>query len=398
MHGNQLKGINKMKVIDTIEQHKHIVFCMEHYNPLGIVRSLGESGIFPDIIVLRSSRKLTSKSKYIRQCYFVDSIEAGYNYLLEKYGQEQLKPFIYTADDQITNFLDSKYEELKDRFYFYNAGQSGRVAEFQNKDRILQIAHKHGLQYLKTFAVNVGDIPEGLEYPIITKAIISTIDNWKGDMFICHDESELREAYKHIRSPRVLLQKYIQKKNELCLEGVSVNRGRNVLISIASHYNYLLKDSYSPFMTVQSLHNKAVEDSLRLMFKEIGFEGIFEVEFLVDKDDQLYFLEINFRNSTWSYASTIAGMPLPVIWAKGMLEPTLLLGSYREIREPFWAMVEFDDFVKRVKKHKVTFWKWFSDLKQCKCRYYWGRADSRPFFSMLENIISAKVNRIINHK
>lgn len=387
-----------MKTIDTIEQHKHIVFCMEHYNPLGIVRSLGESGIFPDIIVLRSPRKLTSKSKYIRQCYFVDSIEAGYNYLVEKYGREELKPFVYTSDDQITNFLDSKYEEIKDKFYFYNAGQSGRVAEFQNKDRILQIAHKHGLQYLKTFAVNVGDIPEGLEYPIITKAIISTIDNWKGDMFICHDESELREAYKHIRSPRVLLQKYIQKKNELCLEGTSVNHGKNILISIASHYNYLLKDSYSPFMTVQNLHNKKVEDSLKLMFSEIGFEGIFEVEFLVDKDDQLYFLEINFRNSTWSYASTIAGMPLPVIWAKGMLEPSSLLRSYREIKEPFWAMVEFDDFVKRVKKHKVTLRKWFFDFKRCKCKYYWGRNDSSPFFSMFESILISKWHRIVNHK
>lgn len=398
MLGEQVKRLDKMKTTDTIEQHKHVVFCIEHYNPLGLVRSLGESGIYPDVIILQSSRKLTSQSKYVKHCHYVESIEAGYDYLLKNYGHEAKRSFVYTADDQITNFMDSKYEDLKNRFYFYNAGRSGRIAEFQNKDRILQIAHKYGLQYLKTFAVNVGEFPEGLEYPIITKAIISTIDNWKGDMFICHDESELREAYKHIRSPRVLLQKYIEKKNELCLEGVSVNCGRNVLISIASHYNYLLKDSYSPFMTVQNLHNQKVENSLKQMFNEIGFEGIFEVEFLVDKEGRLYFLEINFRNSTWSYASTIAGMPLPIIWAKGMLDPTILARSYREIKEPFWAMVEFDDFVKRVKRHQVTFGKWFSDFKRCKCKYYWGRNDPRPFFSMFESILASKWHRIIIHK
>ena len=31
----------------------------------------------------------------------------------------------------------------------------------------------------------------------------------------------------------------------------------------------------------------------REKFKEIGFEGIFEVEFLIDKNDNYYFLEIH---------------------------------------------------------------------------------------------------------
>lgn len=382
-----------MKNIDSVQDHKHIVFSMEHYNPLGVVRTLGENGVQPELIVIRSSRKLTSESKYAKICHFVGSIEEGYKYLLETYGHEDYKPFIYTADDQITNYLDSKFDELSGRFYFYNAGKAGRVAEFQNKDNILKLAQKHGLQYLKTFAVNVGEIPEGLEYPIITKAIISTIDNWKGDMIICRNEAELREAYKKIRSPRVLLQKYIEKKNELCLEGVSVNKGNNVLISIASSYNYLLEDSYSPYMTVENLHNESVERSLKNMLKEIQFEGIFEVEFLVDQDDQLYFLEINFRNSTWSYASTVAGMPLPVLWAKGMLDPSVMDSAYRTIDSPFTAMVEFDDFVKRVKRHKVTIWRWISDCKKCKCRYYLGRNDSKPFFSMLNSIVKSKFRK-----
>lgn len=48
------------------------------------------------------------------------------------------------------------------------------------------------------------------------------------------------------------------------------------------------------------------------MFSEIQFEGIFEVEFMVDADGKLCFLEINFRNSTWILASMKAGIPLPI--------------------------------------------------------------------------------------
>lgn len=83
-------------------------------------------------------------------------------------------------------------------------------------------------------------------------------------MIICHNENELIEAYKVIRSEKILLQKYIKKKNELCMEGCSVNRGKDVLISIASTYNYQLEDSYSPYMTVSNLENDDLKTKLKI--------------------------------------------------------------------------------------------------------------------------------------
>lgn len=374
----------------NINNYVHIVFAFEHYNPLGIVRSLGENGIIPKGIIIRSERKITSQSKYLNDVDFVSTIEEGYSLLLSKYGTLKQKAFVYTSDDKITNYLDANYLNLKDYFFFFNAGEPYRVAKFQNKDNIVQLAVKHGLNVLKTYAVDVGEIPEDLEYPIITKAIISTLDNWKGDMFICRNEEELREAYKVIRSERVLLQKYIVKKNELCMEGMSVDKGNKTLISIASRYNYQLEDSYSPYMTVDNLKDEELKIKLENMLREIQFEGIFEIEFLVDQDNELYFLEINFRNSTWSYASTVAGMPLPIIWAKGMLDPQTVDDGYKNIDVPFTAMVEFDDFRRRVKSNQIGLLQWLKELKNAKCKYYIGKKDIKPFFS----VIFAKFNRI----
>lgn len=370
-----------------------VVLGFEHYNPLGIVRSLGENGIRPDAIVVKDFRKITSKSKYINKLYFVESIDEGYNLLLEKYGNHTGKVFVYASDDQVTNYMDARYEDIKDRFIFYNAGANGRIAEFQNKNNILMLAAKHGLQYLKTYVVKKGEIPKDLEYPIITKAITSTFDNWKGDMIICNNEEELIAAYKVIRSEDLLIQKYIKKKNELCLEGFSVDKGNKMVITIASSYNYLLDDSYSPYMTCCSLDNPELEKKLAAMIADVGFEGIFEIEFLVDQDDELYFLEINFRNSTWSYASTVAGMPMPVLWAKGMLDVNSISDSFVEIKEPFTAMVEFDDHRYRVKTGMITNKEWLRDFKNSKCKYYCASKDYKPVVS----VVLSKIKRIVKH-
>ena len=161
----------------------YIVFGFEHYNPLGIVRSLGENGINSIGIIIRNERKITSKSKYLKKLYFVNSIEEGYKVLKNEFVSKN--NFVFTSDDQIENYLDEHFDELKDNFYFFNCGKKGGVAIYQNKYNILKMAEKHGIQYLKTWTVNKGDIPQDIEYPIITKAIISTIDNWKDDMIIC---------------------------------------------------------------------------------------------------------------------------------------------------------------------------------------------------------------------
>ena len=82
-----------MDSLQEIKSHKHILFCAEHYNPLGIVRSLGEAGVSPLAIILRSNMQITSRSKYLEKCWFVDSVEEGYRLLLETFGAETKKPF-----------------------------------------------------------------------------------------------------------------------------------------------------------------------------------------------------------------------------------------------------------------------------------------------------------------
>lgn len=360
------------------EEHLYIVFSMEHYNPLGIVRSLGEAGHNPVAIILKNNRPITSRSRYIKKLHLVNSIEEGYTLLLERYGQEKHRPFVYTSDDKIESFLDDHYIEIKERFHFFNAGERGRVAKYMNKYTLCQMAQKHGLSLAETVSVKKGMIPDKLVYPIITKSIASTVGGWKKDVFICHSDEELKNAYKKIQSPEVLLQRYVKKKNELEFYGFSIDKGRKMFISIAADYLYLLPETYSHYMTIRNPPLPSLQQKIGAMIEEIGFEGIFSIEFLVDENDKLYFLEINFRNATWSYSSTCAGMNLPILWAEATLKQDIDLSWHKDIEDNFTAIVEPDDLRNRVRTHQISFVQWLKDLKKCSCLYYLNKKDMCP--------------------
>lgn len=367
-----------------------IEFGEEHYNPLGVIRSLGEMSIKPVAIIRRGEFGFASKSRYISKLYIVDSIEEGYNILLKNYSNEKLKPVILTTDDQITSFLDKHYEELKDKFIFYNAGSNGRITKYMNKNSINELAVKHGLKIAKSWNVKNGEIPEDIEYPVMTKAIISTINNWKDEVHICNNEAELKNAYKQIDSEEILLQKYIVKKNELCIDGYSIDKGKQVFYAIASNYNNIKKDAYSNYMKVKNCDFPELEKKLSEMFEEIHFEGIFSIEFLIGQDDEYYFLEINFRNSTWSWASTKAGMNLPILWSKSMIDGKMLEDSYKEFK-PFNAMAEFNDYKDRVKTKQISKLKWIKQLFGCRCLYFWDVKDPSPVFARIRHKIIKKL-------
>lgn len=374
-----------------INNHIFIVFGVEHYNTLGVIRSLGEKGISPIYIAIKNKARVASTSKYISQCYYVDSVEEGYDVLITNYGNSKSnslygKPFVLCIDDKTISYLDYRYNSIKNSFILFNAGIPGRINEYMNKSRILECAKKNGLDVLKTWVCGKNSIPNNVEYPVITKSISPVIGGWKSDVYICRSKTELENAFKKIQAPKVMLQKYIDKKNEYCIEGFCINHGKECVFATANSYHYNIDGFYSPYMRVDNMDNSYLKKTLSLMLEEIGFEGIFEIEFIVDKNDRLYFSEINFRNSTWSYGATVAGVNMPYMWCESMLNgkiPNEVINN--RIKEPFDAMVEPIDYQKRVVERGYDYKEWIIDAICCKCHYYYDKNDLQPFYEMIRN-------------
>jgi len=379
---------------DRFNGHLCIVFALEHYNPLNMIRAFGENGIMPVYVSVKRRYEVATRSKYISRLYRVDSVEAGYNLLMTEYGSEVektgKKPYIVFSDDKSVGFFDLHYEEWKDKFITYNAGRNGRINEFMDKYQIQQLAKKYGFNVLDSYVIGKNDpIPAGLWYPIITKDISPNSGSWKFDVYVCQNEQELKDAIQKIESPLIMIQHFVDKQNEMALEGYAINKGKDMQIITQMTWKYLIQGYYSPYHDVCMFKDKEMEAKLQSMFEEIGFEGIFEVEFLLDKDGTYYFMEINFRASAWNPTCKFAGMPLDYLWVKGM-ENGYIDPADRKDFEPFTSMSEVIDYGKRVESGMVSLAEWLRDFKEAKCVYIYDKIDRGPWDAVIENWDSFK--------
>ena len=369
-------------------KHKHILLVEDHTNPLGIVRSLGEEGIHPIVLLCSKNPQLVNKSKYVGELHIFNTINEGYNYLISHYGKEKLKPFIYNGSDDITLLLDSHYEDLKDKFYFTN-GQGG-IEKYLQKYDITQAAVECGLQIPKEELLEVGQMPKTLKYPVFTKAATSAKGGgWKDQAHICNNEDELRKAYTQIHADNILVQEFIKKKNELCIDGISINGGEEVFMPYACSYYRFRPDSYGNYMYFFPFTDEKLIENIKRLIKQVHFTGIFCIEFLIDNNDELYFLEVNFRNSGWSYAFTKGGFNLPFRWAVSMLDNTLFMDSFKPL-EKFDAMQEIGDYYEFVKSKKIPLIKWLKEVK-ASYLFLYNSKDPAPFWNFLLQKIKNKL-------
>lgn len=364
-----------------LKKHKFIVFCSDHYNPLGLVRSLGEKGIKP-IVVLNVERVrpyLIIKSKYPSVIHEVQSAKEGLDFIIKNYGNEQdCKPFIYSCSDDICQLLDQNYEFLKDSFFFFHGKNQGIVTKYLDKSQINELAIKKGCSVLNNEILKRGELPQKLRYPVITKAMASTLYAWKDEMNICKNEEELLQAYNGIRSEEILVQEYIYKKNELCVDGFSFNGGEEVYIPYYSNYLRFSDISYGGYIVLKPFEKCVEYKQLKAILKEVGFTGIFSAEFLVDKDNNNWFLEVNFRNSTWSYAYTYGGVNMPYLWAEGELFGNLQNNNFKLLDE-YKAISECEDFMMAVQNGELSYWQWLKQFKDAEVHFLYNSKDRKPF-------------------
>lgn len=342
-------------------------------------------GIHPIFISVKRRYEIATKSKYVSKLHKVDSIQEGYELLMREYGNEEIKPFLFFSDDKSIGYFDLKYNEWQDKFIAFNAGEQGRINRFIDKFEIQQCAKLHGFDILDSFVIRKGDdLPKGLWYPIITKDISPNVGNWKADVFICRSEEELVGAMERIASNVIMVQHFVDKEHERVLQGYSINHGEDIHITTDMITQYQIEGYYSPNHYVNNFVDEEMYAKLKNLFKELRYEGLFEVEFLVDKDGTSYFLEVNLRASCFAYSATVAGMPMPYLWAKGM-HNGYISEADRKSFEPFMSMSEAIDYGKRVEGGLISFPEWLKEFKEARCTYLYNKDDIAPFEAVYDN-------------
>ena len=144
---------------------------------------------------------------------------------------------------------------------------------------------------------------EELPYPLLVKAAAG---GGGKAMIMVESSKELllklkqaeREADRYFGNKALLVEQYISQPRHIEVQILADQHGNCIHLyerecSIQRRYQKIIEESPSPFVT-ESIRKRLTTDALKLC-KSIGYQNAGTVEFLVDKDGNHFFLEVNAR-------------------------------------------------------------------------------------------------------
>lgn len=370
-----------------------VVIGGSHHNTLGVVRSLGQKGIKPFVIIISKAKKsFVLQSKYAKGGLIIPSSEEIVLYVKKNLACGG-KTIIISCADCVTCSFDQHYDELKERFIFFNGAEQGILSKLTNKYEMQHLAILCGLNVPRTDRVVYSVIPNSLIYPCVTKDV-DNVTGSKHDMNVFQDRNQLTTFLQNRDSNYdILIQQFVEKDYEYQLIGCSLRkRNGEYDIIIPGHTKILRAQPVTNTGFLEYYTNDNFEfdrESCCKFIKACGYTGLFSMEFIRGKDGRDYFLEINFRNDGNAYVVTKAGVNLPYIYYLNAIGEDYSYEANHPI-EVQVSMPVLKDF-KTVLKGRVSFFQWVKDLRRTNCFFYRDKVDPKPMIAYLKELIISRI-------
>lgn len=289
-----------------------VVIGGSHHNTLGVIRSLGDQGIKPFVILIDKSnyRSYVSYSQYINEYWQVSNSDMAVDTLIAQFsGGEKQKTVVFACNDEIALKLD----ESKNKFplSFIVPGTIGNIGlnRLMNKQVMAEVAKSVGISVPKEYNV----FSDTIVFPIIAKPLVS-VKGHKTDIAIISDQNELDTYLKNHSPENTQFQQYIDKEVEFQIIGASLGSGDKVIIPGVSTILGYCQSSNTAYLKYGYLNESYEAEKCKRFMKAVGFNGLFSMEFVRGKDGINYYMETNFRNDGNGIAVKHAGVNLPYIW------------------------------------------------------------------------------------
>lgn len=370
----------------------------DHHNTLGVIRALGYRDIKSNVILVTSNKyPYVGYSKYIKNKYIVSNDDRAID-LLKKLVTECHHPIVIACSDSSSSAIDQNRDELIQYYSLPGSSIQGRITENMNKERMREIASRVGLLTPLSWVVQKGESLDHILFPCITKPLLSKEGN-KTDICICSNRGELENAISRGSCEKYQIQFFIEKEYEYQLIGLSIKEGHDVVIPGLSRCIRPCPGTNTGFLHYESLEGKNIPiQNCKEYIREIGYSGLFSMEFIRGTDGNDYFLEINFRNDGNAICVTKSGINLPYMWClanEGL--------NYKEELnicklKPTYVMPEFDDFRCFVLTRKITIKQWLADIKRTDAFMEYDNLDLLPFWCGVFNLLLAKIQRGISNR
>lgn len=344
-----------------------IIVGPDHYNTLGIVRSLGEKGIQPIVIIFTNGAKssFVIKSKYVKAGFLFETADVKIiDFIADKWYSKEEPSIVIGSSDIACTLIDANLSKL-DGFICANCNmQENGVVTLMDKYTMNHRAALSGIEVpqssllRKDEKLNIDDV----RFPCIVKPLESSLGN-KSDITICDTKEGLLAAYSVFESQHIdiLIQDFIKAEYEIGIMGCSFYNSGVVWIP-----DVIFKKRYSNksavFAEVEPIQNHPeyvdVVNKIKNLITIIGYKGVFDVDLLC-AGGHIYFIEMNMRNGAYGYGLSKSGTNFVFSW---VMEATGRPVTLSPLTKSAKIMCEFSDFKKR-KENGVSFNQWLRDYR-----------------------------------
>lgn len=372
--------------------NKAIVIGSDAVNALGLVQSLGREGVDVTAILECEKSELIRHSNYAKEIIPVGNFEEAVEVLLTRFAGEEKIP-VFPAGDGAALILAQNYERLEKHFLIEHSTGPYTIEQLMNKELQIELAIKH--KFNVPYSVCISKpfcVPETMVYPCIVKPLVSCLGD-KRDILIAQNAEELKDILENrvSFSESVIIQQFIDKDYEYDMMGCAYKNGE-VYIPLSDRmvkFNRQLQGT-STISYIEPLDAEiAVEvEKIRALMNEVGYVGLFSVEFMHNKKDGLiYFTEVNFRNDGENAFIVHEGVNLPFLHFQDLLDqPKKLFTPTTKSRKYIWEGIHFSNLINK----GISFREWLSDLKGVDGFLYYFKDDKAPFFYQFANKILRK--------
>lgn len=374
-----------------------VVIGAVHHNTLGVIRSLGENKEMKiDIKVLLVGEKVKSKniiseSRYVKRqhIYYVERDIDIPDWLMENSTSEAGSQIVICCSDGSAEQVISNYDKLKQ--WYQLPSVNCNITKLMSKNTQGRIAAECGFRVPKGDLITRGSITDWNIFPCITKPEKSVQGKGKDDIHIAFSEEELNGYLNEIRATHVQIQEYLEKAFEYQLIGCSLNSGKTLIIPGYTRIIRQPSNTNTGYLVLSPIEKLDYDSApVKRFLTTIGYNGLFSMEFIRDKNGKDYFLEINLRNDGNAYCVQSAGINLPNVWCKYSATGEIPKSNLK-IKESVFFIPDFLDMKVGIEKEGVI--GWLNQFITAKSHSLFNLMDMKPFIYDLNRRIDSYVKK-----
>ena len=369
--------------------NKVIVWSIDDFNTLGLMRELGQSNL--DLLFLvKGQAGFACKSKYCKKYKETESIEEGFEFLISSFKEEAAKPILIISSDEIITYVDQHRDQIQEFVIIPGTSVQGNTEKYIDKNTMTALAKEIGILCPESRYVKWDSSIEGINYPCLIKPSHQKPGHYNEfKTKICKNEKQLKRTLKLVRhDSEFILQQYIPKELDLLVYGGRMRDGKTVVAGAMIRDRWADSGSSSHGYLTGEVPSCADVKKIEEFLERIDYYGLFSFEYGII-GDKAYFFEVNLRNDGTSHYFYQGGanIPLAYVYSCAGLDYTQISTV---VKEKVWFIDEVFD-IENVLTKRISKAQWKKEMEEATIFKYYDKDDTEPW----EIVKQGKTKQII---